>query len=58
MGAHLGGAPADPDSVDGATTMPWSRLNGVRWAVFLLFSWTTASIISGALIERVRSSAF
>jgi Amt family ammonium transporter len=30
----------------------------VFWAAFLLFSWTTASIVSGSIIERVRSGAF
>jgi ammonium transporter, Amt family len=34
------------------------RLTGVFWAAFLLFSWTVASIVSGSLIERVRSGAF
>ncbi len=28
------------------------------WGAFLLFSITTASIISGSIIERVRSGAF
>ena len=46
---------------------PWSqamgpnmedRINGVFWAAFLLFSWTAASIISGAVIERIRLGAF
>jgi Amt family ammonium transporter len=46
---------------------PWSelmgpnmgdRINGVFWAAFLLFSWTAASIVSGAIIERARTSAF
>jgi Amt family ammonium transporter len=46
---------------------PWSplmgvnmedRITGVFWAAFLLFSWTAASIISGAIIERVRTAAF
>ncbi len=46
---------------------PWSdamgpnmqdRINGVFWAAFLLFSWTAASIVSGAIIERVRLGAF
>ena len=46
---------------------PWSekmgtnlgdRLTDVFWAAFLLFSWTVASIVSGALIERIRSGAF
>ena len=45
---------------------PWSekmgtnledRLTGVFWAAFLLFSWTAASIVSGSVIERIRSSA-
>ncbi|MGI8626941.1 MAG: ammonium transporter [Geodermatophilaceae bacterium] len=54
-----------PEAVDlGA---PWSesmgpnmqdRINGVFWAAFLLFSWTAASIVSGAIIERVRLGAF
>jgi ammonia channel protein AmtB len=30
----------------------------VFWGAFLLFSWTTASIVSGSIIERVRSGAF
>lgn len=34
------------------------RLNGVFWAAFLLFSWTAASIVSGALIERITTFAF
>lgn len=47
--------------------LPWSenmgthmqdRITGVFWAAFLLFSWTAASIVSGSLIERVRSGAF
>jgi ammonium transporter, Amt family len=50
-----------------STTYPWAanfgpnltdHLSGVFWAAFLLFSWTTASIVSGALIERVRLSAY
>ena len=41
-----------------ALVAQWSHLNGVFWAAFLLFSITTASIISGAIIERVRSGAF
>ncbi|MBT7145653.1 MAG: ammonium transporter, partial [Rhodospirillales bacterium] len=36
----------------------WSHINGVLWAAFLLFSWTAASIVSGAVIERIRSGAF
>jgi len=57
--------------LDGATGanqyLPWSdkmgpnlqdHITGVFWAAFLLFSWTVASIVSGSLIERVKSSAF
>ena len=36
----------------------WERINGVFWAAFLLFSWTAASIVSGSVIERIRTSAF
>ncbi len=36
----------------------WARINGVFWAAFLLFSWTCASIVSGAVIERIKSSGF
>jgi ammonia channel protein AmtB len=51
----------------GAANTPWSEtmathlgdhITGVFWAAFLLFSWTAASIVSGAVIERIRSSAF
>jgi ammonia channel protein AmtB len=63
MGAHLSGANATDaangitaDGLNGAAT--WHRLNGVFWGAFLLFSITTASIVSGAIIERVRSGAF
>ena len=34
------------------------RIMMVFWAAFLLFSWTAASIVSGAVIERIRTSAF
>ena len=34
------------------------HLMGVFWAAFLLFSWTAASIVSGALIERITTFAF
>ncbi|MDE0310457.1 MAG: hypothetical protein OXI60_11615 [Acidiferrobacterales bacterium] len=47
MGAHMGAGG------DG-----WERINGVFWAAFLLFSWTAASIVSGAVIERIQSGAF
>jgi ammonium transporter, Amt family len=57
MGPHLGGPPAS-EGVTAADTALWARVNGVFWAAFLLFSWTAASIVSGAVIERVRSGAF
>lgn len=57
MGTHMGGAPHGTD-ITPADTALWARLNGVFWGAFLLFSWTTASIVSGSLIERVRSGAF
>ena len=34
------------------------HINGVFWAAFLLFSWTAASIVSGAVMERIQSGAF
>lgn len=57
MGPHLGGAPTN-DRLTVDDTELWSRLNGVFWAAFLLFSWTAGSILSGAVIERIRSAAF
>jgi ammonia channel protein AmtB len=57
MGPHMGGKPATA-AVTPQDAATWARLNGVFWAAFLLFSWTTASIVSGAVIERVRSFAF
>lgn len=56
----------DPDGF-AAGYVPWGegmvprlddRISGVFWAAFLLFSWTAASIVSGAVIERIRSGAF
>ena len=50
-----------------ALAAPWAssmavnlgdHIYGVFWAAFLLFSWTAASIVSGAVIERIRMSAF
>ena len=47
--------------------LPWAEMSGpnigdhvmaVFWAAFLLFSWTTGSIMSGACIERIRVSAY
>jgi Amt family ammonium transporter len=57
MGPHLGGAPGT-SGVTADDTAFWARINGVFWAAFLLFSWTAASIVSGAVIERIRSGAF
>jgi ammonia channel protein AmtB len=57
MGPHLGGPPGG-EGVTAAETAYWARINGVFWGAFLLFSWTAASIVSGSLIERVRSGAF
>ena len=37
---------------------PQDHISAVFFLAFLLFSWTTASIMSGALIERVRLSAY
>jgi Amt family ammonium transporter len=34
------------------------HITGVFWAAFLLFSWIAASIVSGAVIERIRPGAF
>jgi len=63
MGTHLGGpgiASQEPVMGYGVElgNSYWSRINGVFWAAFLLFSWTAASIVSGATIERIRPSAF
>jgi ammonia channel protein AmtB len=57
MGPHLGGPPAT-DALSADDTAFWARINGVFWAAFLLFSWTAASIVSGAVIERIRAAAF
>ena len=57
----------DLDLAAGAANTAWSetmgpnlgdRITGVFWAAFLLFSWTVASIVSGSVIERIRSGAF
>ena len=55
MGVHMGGTTvtAAAEGQEG-----WARINGVFWGAFLLFSWTTASIVSGAVIERIKTSAF
>jgi len=57
MGVHMGGA-AHQAALTVDDTSFWARINGVFWAAFLLFSWTTGSIVSGAVIERIRSGAF
>jgi ammonia channel protein AmtB len=57
MGTHLGG-PGVNDADEMFGNGYWARLNGVFWAAFLLFSWTAASIVSGATIERIRPTAF
>jgi len=54
-------------SADGNVGLPWAlemgpnladNATGVFWAAFVLFAATTASIFSGAVIERIRVSAF
>ncbi len=50
-------APNGPTSDIMATNLQ-DRITGVFWAAFLLFSWTAASIVSGAVIERINSGAF
>lgn len=52
---------------DAAGALPWSQSmgpdvkdmgTGIFWAAFALFGATTGSILSGAVIERIRVSAF
>ncbi len=57
MGTHMGNA-VQQDGLSVGDHGWWSRINGVFWAAFLLFSWTAGSIVSGAVIERIRPSAF
>jgi ammonium transporter, Amt family len=66
------GLPIGPNSTDFTSItcqsgIPWSdsfgpnltnNINLVFFLAFTLFSWTTASIMSGALLERVRLSAY
>jgi ammonia channel protein AmtB len=66
------GLPIGPSSSDFTSAacqggIPWSdafgpnltnNINLIFFLAFLLFSWTTASIMSGALLERVRLSAY
>lgn len=60
---------AGPEEFPGfcGATAPWSEAMGpnlqdhvsaVFFLAFLLFSWTTGSIMSGAVIERIRLSAY
>ncbi|MDH4178680.1 MAG: ammonium transporter [Thermoleophilia bacterium] len=60
---------ASPDALEGfcGASAPWSsamgpnlqdHITGVFFLAFLLFSWTTGSIMSGAVIERIRLSAY
>jgi Amt family ammonium transporter len=53
--------------MDYPSALPWStsmgpmlsdQLTGVFWAAFTLFACTTASVFSGAVIERIRISSF
>ena len=58
----LGGLEDAASSLPSASAMGQNldaddRLTGVFWAAFLMFSWTAASIVSGSVIERIRSSA-
>ncbi len=66
------GLPIGPNSSDFTSVacqggIPWAdafgpnltnNINLIFFLAFLLFSWTTASIMSGALLERVRLSAY
>lgn len=56
-----------PDFEAGAGGVPWGEsmgpnlqdnATGVFWAAFTLFACTTASIMSGSVIERIRMAAF
>ncbi len=62
---HAGPDPEFPGFC--GTTSPWAdqmgpnlndHISAVFFLAFLLFSWTTGSIMSGALIERIRLSAY
>ncbi len=58
-----------PEALEGfcGLTAPWSiglgpnlgdHISLIFWLAFLLFSWTTGSIMSGAVVERIRLSAY
>jgi ammonium transporter, Amt family len=56
-----------PDFEGAASAVPWSgsmgpnladNATGVFWGAFALFACTTASIMSGAVIERIRMASF
>ena len=66
-GPGITGGLGHPDPSFAAAYTPWGesmtprlddRISGVFWAAFLLFAWTAASIVSGAVIERIRKVAF
>jgi len=61
-GLVLGGGFGGNDLANPTNALMAVNLNdhimGVFWAAFLLFSWTAASIVSGAVIERITTFAF
>jgi ammonia channel protein AmtB len=66
-GLPIGPNSSDFTSVACQSGIPWSdafgpnltnNINLIFFLAFLLFSWTTASIMSGAIIERARLSAY
>jgi ammonia channel protein AmtB len=66
-GLAIGPNSSDFTSVTCQSGIPWSdsfgpnlanNINLIFFLAFLLFSWTTASILSGAIIERARISAY
>ena len=65
--AGAGNAAADTYLCGDGYGVPWDgsmgpnlgdNISGVFWAAFVLFSWTTGSIMSGAVLERIRISAY